>query len=307
MDPIPSLLRDIDTERIKDDLFYLAGELPCRTLNVVRWGQRQCTLYEADAHIQSRLESWGYVVRREAVAVQAFRRDVHKPLAHQYSPPDPADPWYEAYNLYATLRGNEQPDEVIVVLAHKDSQSWFYPSPGAYDNAVGTAATIEIARVLADYAPRRSIWFLFCNEEHTPWTSVVAAQALAASDLRVVAAINLDGLGAKPADLAGRMTNWTRYTAPEGKPLADLMATLNERYALGLEQHSYAARRPDDDDGSFILAGIPQAVLNVGSLPYGDPHYHTPKDRPDNVDLANVRLATQLSLAAVVHLDQYGL
>ncbi|HHX63624.1 MAG TPA: Zn-dependent exopeptidase M28, partial [Chloroflexi bacterium] len=156
-------------------------------------------------------------------------------------------------------------------------------------------ATIEIARILADYAPHRSIWFLFCNEEHTPWTSVAAAQSLVASDLQVTAVINLDGLGAKPAETAGRMTNWTRYTTPEGEAPADLMAEMNERYNIGLEQHSDTAERPDDDDGSFILAGIPNAVLNAGSIPYGDPYYHSPKDRPERVDWCNVCLATRLT------------
>ncbi|MGI5916429.1 MAG: hypothetical protein ACOX9A_08260 [Anaerolineae bacterium] len=135
MDSIPSLLHQVDTERMKNDLAFLAGELPCRTLNITRPGRKQCTLYEADAYIITRFASCGYDVRREAVPVQAFRRNVLAPLPYQCATPDPADPWYEAYNLYATLTGRERPDDIIVVLAHKDSQSWFYPSPGAYDNA----------------------------------------------------------------------------------------------------------------------------------------------------------------------------
>ena len=79
-----------------------------------------------------------------------------------------------AYNVYAERRGKTRPDEIILLLAHKDSQSWVH-SPGAYDNAVGTVAILEIARIIAKLEPQRTMRFLWCNEEHYPWTSVLAA------------------------------------------------------------------------------------------------------------------------------------
>ena len=85
--------------------------------------------------------------------VQAYRRDTSKPQQHQYSPPMPEDPWYTAYNLYAEKKGRSRPDEIIVVLAHKDSQSWI-DSPGANDNAIGTVGVLELACVLAKYPVR---------------------------------------------------------------------------------------------------------------------------------------------------------
>ena len=309
MDTIRSLLGKIEEARLAAHVVYLAKDpLPCRRLNYRLPGHAKSTLEEADAYIQGQLESWGYSVDKEAVPVQAFRRDHAKPLAHQYSPPEPSDTWYEAHNLYAKKRGKTHPDEYIVVMAHKDSQSWLDCGPGALDNAVGVAAALEIARILADYAAQRNIRFLFCNEEHTPWTSVTAAQHMADAGLNVVAALNLDSLAGKsPTDRReGRMKNVTRHTTPEGETLADLMATLNARYALGLEQSKHRSDHPGDDDGSFIQAGFPAAVLNIGSYPYADKNYHTDNDIPEHVDLRNLRLATQLSLAAVVHVDAHG-
>jgi hypothetical protein len=43
-----------------------------------------------------------------------------------------------------------------------------------------------------------------------------------------------------------------------------------------------------------------------GSFPYADPNYHTVHDKPESVDLVNVKLATQLTLASVIHLDIHG-
>lgn len=309
MDAITEYLHQVSEETLLSHVVYLAKDpLPCRRLNYTLPGHTQSTLELADAYIRQQLESYGYAVDAEPVPVQAFRRDPAKPLAHQYSPPDPEDPWFEARNLYAKKAGAAHPDDVVVVLAHKDSQSWLECGPGASDNAVGTAAVLEMARVLRDYSPRRAIWFLFCNEEHTPWTSVRAAQNLAQSGLNVVAALNVDSIGGKSAEdhEAGRMTNVTLFTTPEGEALADLMAELNERYGLGLAQRKHQRERPGDDDGSFINAGIAPAVMNLGSCPYADPDYHTEQDTPDKVDVRNVALATQLSLAALLHLDAHG-
>ena len=90
-------------------------------------------------------------------------------------PSQKEDPWYTAYNFYAEKRGQAHPGEILLVLAHKDSQSWV-DSPGANDNAIGTAGVLEMACVLAEYSPQRTIRFLFSNEEHWAWTSITAAQ-----------------------------------------------------------------------------------------------------------------------------------
>jgi Zn-dependent M28 family amino/carboxypeptidase len=235
------------------------------------------------------------------VRVQAFRRDTTKPKHAQYSPPKPEDPWYTAYNLYAERKGRSHPDKIIMVLAHKDSQSWI-DSPGANDNAIGTAGVLEMARVLADYRPESTIRFLFCNEEHTPWTSKIAAQKAKSRGDNIVAVFNMDGIGVKTAEetAAGKKTNVTAYTEPEGEHLAELMADVNTRYSIGLEQRMVKRPRPGDDDGSFVLAGYPAAIINIGSFPYGDPNYHAEADTPEKCDVENAAMTVRATIAAVV-------
>ena len=269
---IRGVIRAVDSQRMSKHLFYLAKDpLPYRKLNFTLPGHEKNTLYEADDYLAGRLEAWGYRVQREGVRVQAFRRDTAKPKHAQYSRPMLDDPWYTAYNLYAEKRGRSRPNEILVVLAHKDSQSWI-DSPGANDNAIGTASLLEMACVLAKHPSERTIRFLFCNEEHTPWTSVTAAQNAKARGENLVAVFNIDGVGAKTAaeTAAGKKTNVTAYTAPEGKRLAELMSAASARYAVGLEQRIVKRPAPGDDDGSFVKAGYPVAVVNIGSWPYGD-------------------------------------
>ena len=310
MDIIPSLINRVDQTKLSENLFYLARDpLPCRTLNFVLPGHDKSTLHEPDDFIQAKLESWGYAVEREAVRVQAFRTDTSRPMPHQFSRPEPSDLWYEAYNLYAKKVGQALPQEVIILISHKDSQSWIERGPGAGDNGAGTVGTMEIARVLSEFESQHSIWFMFCNEEHWPWTSVTAARNMAGSDMSVVAVLNIDSIGSKSEQdrCQGRMVNVTRYTTPEGKKLADLMAEMNERYQIGLLQKKHRNLRPGNDEGSFIKAGILAAAQNGGSAPNASPYYHSKGDTPENVDLPNVRMATQLSLAAIVHLDIHGI
>ena len=303
---IARTIGEVDRQRMTSDLFYLAqSPIPMRKLNFTLPGHTKNTLYQTDDYLTERLAEWGYEVRREAVRVQAFRCDKSKPKAHQYSPPAPDDPWYVAYNLYAERRGSQRPDQIILLLAHKDSQSWV-DSPGAYDNAVGTVSILEIARQVSRLEPRRTIRFLFCNEEHTPWTSVTAAQNARQRGDNLVAIFNTDSIGGKSQkDIdAGVKTNVTLYTVDEGKPLAELMTQVIETYGIGLRQRIAKRPRPGDDDGSFVKAGYGRAIVNLGSYPYADPQYHREGDTPDRVDMENVHLATQAILAAVLEQDR---
>jgi len=303
---IRDLIGAVDAGRMKESLFYLSKDpLPFRKLNFTLPGHAKNTLYEADDYLARRLESCGYRVEREGVRVQAFRRDTRKPKHAQYSRPMPEDPWYTAYNLYAEKKGLSKPQEIILALAHKDSQSWI-DSPGANDNAIGTVAVLEMACVLARYPSQRTLRFLFCNEEHIPWTSVTAAQNAKARGDNIVAVFNLDGVGAKSAEqtAAGKKMNVTAYTMPEGERLAELMAAVNARYAIGLEQRTVKRPGPGDDDGSFVKAGYAAAVVNIGSWPYADPNYHAEGDIPERCDVPNAAKAVQATLAAILTLDQ---
>lgn len=162
--------------------------------------------------------------------------------------------------------------------------------------------------MLADYEPRRSVWFLFCNEEHTPWTSVTAAEACKRRGDNVAAVLNQDGLGGKSREdaEAGRKPLVTAYTLEEGRRLAELMGEVNAAYGIGLS-HSVVKREfANDDDGSFVKAGYGAAVVNIGSFPYADPNYHIESDTPENVDMENLHMSVQAVLAALLRLDAHG-
>ena len=296
----------VDAGRMSQHLFHLAKDpLPYRKLNFTVPGHSKNTLYETDDYLAGKLESCGYRVQREGVRVQAFRRDITKPKQDQYSPPLPDDPWYTAYNLYAELKGRSRPGVIILLVAHKDSQSWIH-SPGANDNAIGTVSVLEMACVLAGYTPECTIRFLLCNEEHTPWTSVTAAKNARKRGDRIVAVLNIDGVGGKTAaeSARGKQTNVSAYTKPQGARLAELMRAVNARFSIGLEQRAVQRTSPGDDDGSFVQSGYPAAIINIGSWPYSDPNYHSEGDIPEKSDVPNAAKVVKATLGAVLTIDQ---
>lgn len=299
------LLHRISSERLRQDLDHLCRTLPFRKVIHTRPGQSRHTLAETDDYLLSQLRSAGIPVTTTTHRVQPFRCDSTKPLHHWYAPPHPADPFCDVQNLEAILPGHGyHADEIIQLIAHKDSMSWI-DSPGAHDNAVGTVALLELARVLATCHLSRSIRLLFCNEEHTPWTSRFAAEASAARGDHIIAVLNVDSIDGKSdaERTAGRLTHVIAYSTDEGKALADRMLSIARRHIPDLEVRSAFKDHINDDDGMFILAGFRAAVMNIGSWPYADPEYHLPGDTPDRVNLHNLTLSTQLLLATILDLS----
>ncbi len=305
---IRDIIQRVSGERIRRDLFYLCRDpLPFRKVNYTRPGQSVSTLEEADAFIRRQLEAAGHEVTTTTYRVQAYRCDSTKPLHHWYAAPDPTDPMYDASNLEVTCLGRTRPEEIIQLISHKDSMSWI-DSPGAHDNAVGTVANLELARVLATCELRRSVRILFCNEEHTPWTSRFAAEAAAARGDRIVAVLNVDSLDGKSDEdmAAGRLTHAIGYSTEEGRKLAEFMAACAARYPLGLDVKPGFKEHVNDDDGMFIQAGFRTTVMNLGSWPYRDAEYHLAGDVPERVNIENMVRSTQLLLATILEIDAMG-
>ena len=301
-------IREVSAERIRRDLFYLCKDpLPFRKVNYTRPGRAADSLSEADGYIRAQLVLAGCTVDATNHDVQAFRCDETKPLHHWYSTPQRVDPWYEAANIEVTMPGAQVPEEIIQLISHKDSMSWI-DSPGAHDNGTGTVANMEILRILATCRLKRTMRVLFCNEEHTPWTSKHAADAAANRGDNIIAVLNVDSIGGKSDGdrVAGRLPHVVGYSTDEGKPLAEFVASCAGRFNIGIEPSVCFKEHVNDDDGMFIKAGFRTTVMNVGSFPYADTEYHLPGDVPERVDIANVVASTQLVLAAVLCIDEMG-
>jgi len=109
----------------------------------------------------------------------------------------------ESYNVLATIPGTERPDEAIVYVAHWDHLGRNLALPGgsgiyngAVDNASGTAALLEIARLYQEAgAPERSVVFLAVTlEEYGLLGSRYYVNNPVIPTRQTVAAINMDAM-----------------------------------------------------------------------------------------------------------------
>ena len=299
-------LEKVSAEHLRTDLFsFCRDPFSFRTVTYkVPWHERS-SLLELDDFIAAEMRKYTPYVKLIPNKVRPFRCNCTKPLHHWYATPYPDDPWYDANNIEVVLPGMDKKDEIIQLVSHKDSMSWIN-SPGAHDNAVGAVANMELVRVLSGMKLHRTVRVLFCNEEHHPWHSLTYAKDAFANGDKIIAVLNQDSLDGKSDEdaAAGINTQAIIYSTDEGKALAEFIASLAEKYGLDIRITIAQKNCVNDDDGSFIKAGYNRTVMNCGSHPYGDPQYHLPGDIPERVSIENLRLSTQLILAAILEMDE---
>ncbi|MGI9404189.1 MAG: M28 family peptidase [Hyphomicrobium sp.] len=192
----------------------------------------------------------------------------------------------------------------LVVGAHDDSDG---DAPGANDNGTGTAAVIELARLLKDVVPEDTSLrlVLFVNEEAPYYRtdqmgSLRYALHLKERGERVVGMISLETIGFF-SDAAGSQ----KYPAPFGLlfpstanfisfvAMPGSRAFLHEVVAAFRRNTKFptvGGTAPDQFEGigwsdhwSFWHLGYP-AVMVTDTALYRYPYYHTPEDTPEKVD-----------------------
>ena len=103
---------------------------------------------------------------------------------------------YTTQNIIATFPGTVHPEEVVILSAHFDSTSTnpFWLAPGAEDNASGTVALLEAARILRYYRFDRTLKLIWFNaEEQGLYGS--AAYVADHPTANIIGVVNLDMFG----------------------------------------------------------------------------------------------------------------
>jgi len=209
-----------------------------------------------------------------------------------------------------------------MICAHYDStanrtRNWnpaTDPAPGADDNATGTAALLEYARILAaDRASLRMpiVLAFFDGEEYFFKGSLAYLQSLAPPNpYRWV--INIDMVGFNP--LADRLD--LVYYTTKSASLRDRVKEANQRYQIGVSPLVEQLATSDAfilDAAPFgLVGGIPSVGLvqrygEIDSTFPGNFTFHTTSDTPDKV--TNKRLwlkAAKLTLATALDLARGG-
>lgn len=189
-------------------------------------------------------------------------------------------------NVVGVLPGRgKHADEYVIVGAHYDHLGYGGPGslspgtrkvhPGADDNASGTSAVMEMARLLADQPPhRRSILFIcFSAEETGLLGSSYFVNHPSVPLSKVAAMVNLD--------MVGRLRNQTLLVGGSGtaRPFEQILADLDEQSPLKLKDFGKGGFGPSDHL-SFALKKVPVLFLFTGL----HVDYHRPTDTADKIN-----------------------
>ena len=187
----------------------------------------------------------------------------------------------DQYNVVATIPGTVHPDQYIIIGGHHDSAtldqniSSYIFAPGADDNASGTSATLEIARVImqSGYQPRCSIRFVtFAAEELGLDGSWYYAFTARNNNENICLMINHDMIGNNNdpyfyrviLNLYDGSENYTNYAHQ-----------LIEQYTALQVYYDSSVNSPNSDSYSFWQNGY--NVLYFSEFEFS-PYYHTIND-----------------------------
>ncbi|HZY10456.1 MAG TPA: M20/M25/M40 family metallo-hydrolase [Bacteroidota bacterium] len=205
-------------------------------------------------------------------------------------------------NVIATFNGNVKPSSVIIIGGHMDSQS-STPSdaPGADDNASGSAAVLEMARVLQlqNYQPSLTFKFIgFAAEEAGLRGSLHYAQQAKDSMMDIKLMMNYDMIGHRNQLEVDRDVNIVWY--PGSEVVSDLyvMATITYTSLNPVFTSQY---RSNSDSWPFYQQGYQSVFLIERDF---SPYYHSTDDRLEYLDIGYAKEIIQSGLATLLILDQ---
>jgi len=136
-------------------------------------------------------------------------------------------------NVYGVQLGTLYPDKKYIICAHYDDMPSGTTAPGADDNASGTAAVIEAARIFTQYDSKYTIIYGLWDEEEQGLigSAYFALQASNAGD-SIMGVINLDMIS-WDSNSDGQAEIHTRPIA-SSISLKDNMVQINSLYNVGL-------------------------------------------------------------------------
>ncbi len=212
--------------------------------------------------------------------------------------------FYSSRNVVAEKTGETYPDDILIICSHYDSTSpagtRLTLAPGADDNASGTAAVLEAARILASYPLDFTVRFVaFSAEEWGLYGSRAYATAMRLAGERVVGVINLDMIAyanAMPEDLQ-------IIVNPASGWLADRFLDAGSSYGPLGATKTVDASFVYSDHAPFWDNGYP-ALLAIEDDPLTSPYYHQTSDTLDTFQMDFFTSAVRASLGLLAELAQ---
>lgn len=282
--------------RLQGHVERLAGEIGERSY------RQPAALREAAGYVTGVLEGYGLPVTAQGYEAKGV--------------------WCE--NLEAEIPGGARREEVLLVGAHYDTA---YGTPGADDNASGVAGMLELARLLRNSRPARTLRLVAFVNEEPPFfffgnmgSKVYATEARRrGDDIRLMVSLEMLGCYSDQPGSQG-YPPLLKWFFPDRGNFIGFVSNLKSRASLAALCRAFAASSSFpfqklaapylapgvgwSDQLSFWRQGYP-AVMVTDTAFYRYAHYHERTDTPEKLDYSRMARVVQ-GLAGAVGLLAAG-
>ncbi|UCH65699.1 MAG: M20/M25/M40 family metallo-hydrolase [Ignavibacterium sp.] len=217
------------------------------------------------------------------------------------------DQWFSGSgrNVYAVQTGTDFPNQKYIICAHYDDMPSGPTAPGADDNASGTAAVLEAARILSQYLAKYTIIYALWDEEEQGLVGAYyyAQQASSAGD-SILGVINMDMIAwDSNSDYIADV-----HTRPIGSSiyLKDKIIETNNLYSLGLNIDVKNPGSTYSDHAAFWNYNFGAILLIEDGTDFNN-YYHTTNDKVQYFNqlyylmMSKVSIGTFAALAEVTN------
>ncbi|HEY7402781.1 MAG TPA: M20/M25/M40 family metallo-hydrolase [Candidatus Angelobacter sp.] len=280
---------------LKQHVNYLAGAIGER--NMIAYPQ----LLKAAQYIEDTFKSFGYQAKSQEYVVETRK----------------------VRNLIVEIPGSSRASEIVVIGAHYDT---VYDCPGADDNTSGVAVLLELARLLKDSHPARTIRLVaFVNEEPPHFQtesmgSVVYARQAHKQKENIVAAVAFDMLGMySDAEGSQHYPEGFKSFYPSRANFVVFVSDLSSRSLVHDAIRSFRATTQFPSEGSSVpawIAGVGwsdhwsfwqegyPAIMVTDTSFFRNPNYHEPSDKPATLDYDRMARVTRGLVRVVTDLGK---
>jgi len=203
---------------------------------------------------------------------------------------------YHGNNIEATLQGeNQTSNEVYLVCGHYDSVPG---SPGADDNAAGTAAVLASAKIMSNYMFSHTVKFVaFSGEEQGLLGSSVYAAEAASEGINIIEVLNADMIGYAETDEDRHKIGIYGSTtiASTSQAISDFYTGLID---LTVIPHGASA---NSDHWPFIQNGYDAAMYHEYHF---NPYYHSSQDTMDKMDFEYDSRVTRMIMGTLANFSK---
>lgn len=220
---------------------------------------------------------------------------------------------YTAKNIILELTGAVKPDEIVVLSAHLDSVSYdpWNRAPGAEDNASGSAALLEAARLFSRYRFERTLQIIWFTGEEQGLLGSRAFTADLPAGRTIVADLNLDMYGYDADN--DHCFELHVGTLPASAGVGQCIAGTIQANNLDLSYDYLTTQASGSSDhASFWNVGLAAVEVLENFSDQGqpggctgqdrNPFYHFPGDTIDRMNLASGAEITRVALASAANL-----